>query len=210
MGNTLVLLAQAGGLDSIFTNMGAGLRSRNGVEWVALGKLVVLLAAVVLVFVLMFHLVRRLVRLWRSTPTWLFLRLCRAHGLSWSARCLLWRVAHELKMHDAAMVFLDPACIERASALPSFIDSGQALLELHTRLFVGADEEPPEVTPRTTPITAGPGGTTTGSEIYRRPSDAAAALEDVALNELLTPHAGLPPLEWPNLPATGTHDSPLP
>lgn len=209
MNHGIFVLGQAGGLDSIFTNMGDGLRGRNGVEWVALGKLLCLLGGLALVVGLVVFIVARLLRVWRSTPTWLFLRLCRAQRLSWTRRWLLWRVARELELADPALVFVDPACIEQASALPAFFNDGTSLLELHTRLFAGADEEAPEAAPGATPVTSGSAGTTTNSGLYRRPSDVAAAIEDQALNELLTPPTGLPPLQWPNLPSTGAHDSAL-
>lgn len=38
----------------------------------------------------------------------LFLALCKAHGLKWSQKLLLWRLARHMKLRDPARVFLEP------------------------------------------------------------------------------------------------------
>lgn len=209
MDNRLRLLGQAGGADSIFNSMGSSLRGGNGLEWITLAKLLTLLAGVVLAIAFAVYMAARLRRRWRSTPTWLFLRLCRAHRLTWTEQWLLWRVTRELVLSEPAQVFIEPACLEHGSSLPALSAAGPRLLELRDRLFAAEENGRPRATPATSTPVEPAAVLRAESPAYRPPDDSAAAIEDLALNELLAPLSGLP-LQWPSLPPSSSHDAVLP
>jgi hypothetical protein len=197
MGNRLLLLAQIRAADSIFNNMGSSLRGRDGLEWQTLVKLGVLLGGVVLAIVLAVYVLIRLRRLWRSTPTWLFLRLCQAHLLAWTERWLLWRVVRHLSLVEPAQLFIEPVCLEDAAALPALFDAAPRLLDLRARLFAGADDLPSDLTLAEPSLPA--------EEPAFRP-----AFDDLPLGEFLAPSAALPPLDWPSPPQTGSQGVAMP
>jgi hypothetical protein len=67
-----------------------------------------------------------------NSPGRLFAHLCRAHGLDWSDRRLLLRLARSRGLADPARVFVEPRFLQATS-----VDSAPAarLTELRRRLF---------------------------------------------------------------------------
>jgi hypothetical protein len=199
MGNRLLLLAQTRAADSIFNNMGSSLRGRDGLEWLTLVKLAAALGGAVLAVALVVYGAVRLRRLWRNTPTWLFLRLCQAHHLGWIDRWLLWRAVRHLSLAEPAQVFVEPVCLEDATTLPALFQATPRLLELRALLFAGAEDLPGDLTiaaPSVPPPAAEP--EPSPSAAYRPPDGSVAALDDLPLSELLAP-----PLDWPTTPQAG-------
>lgn len=70
-----------------------------------------------------------------NQPLRLFLALCKAHGLSWSDRWLLWRVAHSQKLRDPGRLFLEPERLDPVSLSPSLRPQVARLRMLRERLF---------------------------------------------------------------------------
>jgi hypothetical protein len=194
MGNPLLLLAEIRAADSIFNNMGSSLRGRNGLEGPTLVKLGVLLGGLVLAIVFAVYIAIRLRRLWRSTPTWLFLRLCQAHRLPWTERWLLWRVVQHLSLAEPAQLFIEPMCLEEATTLPALFDDAPRLLDLRARLFAGADRLPSDLTLAAPPP---------AEEPVSSPSGSVAAVDNSPLADYFASTAALPSLDWPSPPPVG-------
>ncbi len=77
-----------------------------------------------------------------TSPTMLFWSLCRAHGLRWSDRWLLWRVARTARMVEPARLFLEPERFEPAQLRPRLRLHAARLSRLAEMLFV--DPPPPQ------------------------------------------------------------------
>ena len=71
----------------------------------------------------------------RSSPIRLFLSLCKAHGLRWSQRWLLWRVARAHRLRDPARLFLEPERLRPDGLGPAFRLRGLQLKQLYDRVF---------------------------------------------------------------------------
>jgi hypothetical protein len=204
MSDPILLLAQTRTADSIFNNMGSSLRDRNGIEWLTFLKLLAMLGGVLLTVGLTIFLLVKLLRLWRRTRVWLFLRLCRAHRLGWTDRWLLWRVARHLSPGEPAHVFVEPICLEDATALAALFVHTPRLLNLRARLFAGAEDLPEDLT-LAAPLPPAPAVDPMPSLAAprRMPDRPSLPLDDVTLGELLSPPNGPPALGWPNTPLGG-------
>jgi hypothetical protein len=199
-----LLLAQLRSADSIFNKMGSSLRERNALESLAAVKLLLLAVGAVLVLGLLVYLLMRLRQRWHRKPLWLFLRLCRVHHVPLRDRWLLWRAARRLRLAEPALLFVDPVCLDDASALPSLFSRGDRLLELQAYLFDGADELPEDmlpvappspvvpVTPPTAEVAVPAPSAVPAAEVAAAPlpvepapegpkSDASSVMDDVAL-----------------------------
>jgi hypothetical protein len=69
-------------------------------------------------------------------PLGLFLALCRAHGLRWSDRWLLWRLANSQKLRDPGRLFLEPERLDPENLDPRWKPHAAQLRLLRQRLFV--------------------------------------------------------------------------
>ncbi len=80
----------------------------------------------------------------RSRPLGLFFELCRAHGLRFTDRWLLWRLARAEGLRDPARLFLESERFESAD-LPAVLRLRAGQLErLRQRLFPEALDASPE------------------------------------------------------------------
>jgi hypothetical protein len=128
--------------------------------------------AVIVAIVLTFWLLSRLLARQENPPpcnstSKLFFSLCRAHGLSWSQRWLLWRVARQQKLRDAARLFLEPERLAERHLGRRLKHRRQDLAALRRCLFAGLDEiepggqgtptAPTEVKGPSFPLAANPG-----------------------------------------------------
>ena len=81
--------------------------SQIDTQYVLSGLLV--LTAIVLGLWLLSQLLARQERRKSYNSAWMmFFSLCKAHGLSWSDRWLLWRLARHQRLRDPARLFLEP------------------------------------------------------------------------------------------------------
>ena len=71
----------------------------------------------------------------------LFLSLCNAHGLHWSQKWLLWRVARHHRLRDPARVFLEPERFDGAKLGRAFTSRADKLKTIGQRLFSGLPKE---------------------------------------------------------------------
>jgi len=71
----------------------------------------------------------------RTSPTLLFLTLCKAHRLRWSDIWLLWRVARSQRLRDAGRLFLEPERLAVANLRPSLRRYARHLEDIRRRLF---------------------------------------------------------------------------
>ena len=79
--------------------------------------LAVLAAIVMAMWILSRFLNRKERRRSSDSALMMFHVLCKAHGLSWSERWLLWRVARRQRLRDPARMFLEPSdLLQTASA----------------------------------------------------------------------------------------------
>lgn len=216
------VLAQLRSADSIFNNMGSSLRERNALESLAMVKVLLVAVGAVLALGLVIYLLARLRLRWHRRPLWLFLRLCRVHHVPLRDRWLLWRAARRLRLADPALVFVDPICLEDASALPGLFARGERLLELQAYLFAGADELPEDMLPAA-PVVAVPPSATPIADLPVAESvpesspasapappilaalpempkpDTTSVAADAALFGLVGRATSSPPLEWPTI-----------
>jgi hypothetical protein len=70
-----------------------------------------------------------------DSPPELFRELCRAHGLNWSNRRLLKRLATEWELPSAAQLFVDPERFNTARLPASWREQADRLESLRERLF---------------------------------------------------------------------------
>ena len=75
-----------------------------------------------------------------DSSTMLFLSLCKAHRLRWREGWLLFRVAQEQKLTDAARLFLEPKRLESANLTAALRPNSETLERLRRRLFAGLPE----------------------------------------------------------------------
>jgi len=71
-----------------------------------------------------------------SSPTALFLSLCKAHRLRWHQRWLLWRVARAHRLRDPAQVFVRPELFDSAKLEPALRHRHVELMRLGKMLFL--------------------------------------------------------------------------
>ncbi len=67
----------------------------------------------------------------------LLLSLCKAHGLCWSDRWLLWRVARAWRLKEPAQLFLEPERLDPEQLPPALRPRKERLELLRERLFAG-------------------------------------------------------------------------
>ncbi len=133
----IVLVAQRSRLESL----GSGLRGRrlDSGDWWAIG---ITIAVIVLVLWGLSWAVRLQERQRRyCSPALLFLELCRAHGLHWRDRWLLWRIARAQRLRNPACLFLEPQRLEAENLSPSLRPKLAQIQQLAERLFAGIDDE---------------------------------------------------------------------
>jgi hypothetical protein len=127
---------------SRFGNLGEAFRShgdavdRTEVMW----GLVFLTALVVMLWLVSRWLKRRQRAQPYNSPRRLFFGLCRAHGLRWSDRWLLWRVAKWQRLKDPGRLFLEPQRFEEANLGP-LRASAPRLKAIRQRLFIEPAKE---------------------------------------------------------------------
>ena len=125
-------------------SMGSGFRGRHTrieTEHVIAGALV--LSSIVLVIWLLSYLMSlQEQRRGYSSPTRLFLSLCKAHGLRWSQWWLLWRVARRQRLRDPARLFLEPKRLEPTRLGASLRSRANELRRLREKLFADLDDSP--------------------------------------------------------------------
>jgi hypothetical protein len=68
-------------------------------------------------------------------PKGLFIELCRAHGISWRERWLLWNTARQFRLEPPAMIFLDSQQFAAAATAAAKPHERESLQRLHARLF---------------------------------------------------------------------------
>ena len=128
-----LLLARAGRL----SHMGSGFRGRRArleTSDVLVG-LAIIAGVSAVVWLLWYVNLRQQGGGKRSRPLMLFLELCRAHGLRFSERWLLWRLARAVRLRDPARLFLEPERFDTAG-LPAVLRLRAAqLTRLRERLF---------------------------------------------------------------------------
>ncbi len=135
------------GLQTRFEGIRSGFRGRRiGMDDVVLGLLI--LACGVLVLWALSYLMKFQEKQGSfSSPTMLFWSLCQAHGLRWSDRWLLWRVARAARLRDPARLFLEPERFEPSKLRPALRIHAARLGRLVGMLF--GDPPPPQ--PETKP-----------------------------------------------------------
>ena len=100
------LLAQRSRLEEV-TSVLRNRPSQIDTQYVLTGLLV--LTAIVLAMWLLSQILARQERRKSYNSAWMmFFSLCKAHGLSWSDRWFLWRVARHQRLRDPARLFLEP------------------------------------------------------------------------------------------------------
>jgi hypothetical protein len=106
-----------------------------------LGSVIVVLAVILAVLITLWLLARFADRRRKGAPSnsplLLFIALCRAHGLSWSDRILLWRVARWHRLKHPGRLFLEPERLDPASLSPALRSQARRLHAIQDRLFVG-------------------------------------------------------------------------
>jgi len=123
-------------MDHLVDSIGSGFRDRQThlstrelMVWV-----LIVIAAGLLAW-LVVRVARWTIKYFRNGPLWLFLRLCRAHGLPWSDRWLLWQIAAFQQLRDPAHLFVDPDRWEDVRIDPRLVSQSARLTELRERLF---------------------------------------------------------------------------
>jgi hypothetical protein len=93
-----------------------------------------------------------------NSPRRLFRGLCRAHGLGWSERRLLWQLAQAEQLADPARLFLEPERFDEVHLNDALCARAAELKEIRQRLFCDPptqDRAPPEAnTPRAREVPA--------------------------------------------------------
>lgn len=184
-----ILLAQATRWEGMSRNFQAR-RTHIDSHDVALGA-VILLCCLLAVWVLSFvaRLQERQRPLLSKSPLGLFLGLCRAHGLRWSERWLLWRVAMTRRLRDPARLFLEPGLFDPGTLTPSLRAQAVELRQLRERLFAQPEQQAEE---RAT-------GPSSGAELGEAPRSERASKGSVLPPISATPALDIAP--WP--PSTG-------
>jgi hypothetical protein len=131
-----ILFADRYRMDRLVDSMGSGFRDRRGI-WSAheIGVAISILVGIVLAVWLTVFLARRLIKHFRNGPLWLFVRLCRAHGLGWADRWMLWQLASFQRLREPAYVFVDPDCWDESRIDPRLFVRMARVGELRDRLF---------------------------------------------------------------------------
>jgi hypothetical protein len=161
-----ILLAQRGRLEDLARGF-RGRRTRIETDDVITGLMVLGVIALAVWILSYVTKVREPGRSYTS-PSRLFLSLCRAHRLRWSERWLLWRLARAQRLRDPGRLFLEPERFEAAHLGPALRQRADQLAQLRDRLFAEPDLKPspagdgpkpatPDPAERPTPLfTAGP------------------------------------------------------
>lgn len=92
-----------------------------------------------------------------SSPLWLFLSLSKAHGLAWSDRLLLWRLARSKGLTDPARVFLEPEQFDESALDESLLFRAGRLRQLRAELFAEPPTEKPADAQKPEAALPGPG-----------------------------------------------------
>ena len=157
--NHTLLLAQRSRLD----NLSGSFKGRsNGIDkGDMMTGLLILAGVAALVWLLSRFLAYQDRRQAYNSPLRLFLALCKAQGLRWPDRWLLWRLARSRRLKDPGRLFLEPQWFETAGMPRSLFIQGARLARLRARLFA---EPPPaakrndrqaELEPRPAAVAAG-------------------------------------------------------
>ncbi len=139
---SLCLLAQKSRMDELARQMGGGFRGEpTAVNW---SGLLIGMAAVTAVLLVWWMAARWLPESSRRPvggPWRLFFALCGAHGLEWTDRWLVWRLARRQRLDHPARLFVEP---ERwAPANLGWLGPSRAerLAHVRERLFGGLPED---------------------------------------------------------------------
>ena len=138
-----ILMAQTNRVDEMARRMADGFREDpvrfdGGIGWLLVLILVGLLPAV--------WLLGRLTgrgreEIPRNDPGRLFAGLCRAHGLSWSDRRFLRRLARSQGLEDPACLFVEPDWFDASGLDGGPHDWGRRGQAIRNRLFAGLTKE---------------------------------------------------------------------
>jgi hypothetical protein len=79
-----------------------------------------------------------------NSPARLFLSLCRAHGLRWPDRWLLWRVARHHRLSTPARIFIEPERLEPAGLGQALLRRADRLRALREGLFCDLERARPQ------------------------------------------------------------------
>ena len=130
---TTILLAQ---LDSRLQSFSNGFR-RDRAQFDS-GDIILLLSGFVVVFSILWLLARWSERRVRNDSSLgLFWTLAKTHGIGWSDRWLLWRLARAKRVAEPALLFLDPRLTSPQSSHHLAPHSSTRLKALRRRLFSG-------------------------------------------------------------------------
>ena len=159
------LLGQRSRLDEV-TSVLRNRPNQIDTQYVLTGLLV--LTAIVLAMWLLSQLLARQERRKSYNSAWMmFFSLCKAHGLSWSDRWLLWRLARHQGLRDPARLFLGPERLADDNLSPGLRLRQAQCTALRGRLFADLEGTP-----------GGPSGTrrSPGEAPQQQPADGAAPL----------------------------------
>jgi hypothetical protein len=87
-------------------------------------------------------------RRYQKQPRWLFDRLCNAHGLRWTERRLLWRVAREQFPKTPIQLFLEPGSLQPPFAKFHRQWEVEILTAIRARLFSDLKNDSPATAAR--------------------------------------------------------------
>ncbi len=135
------------GLQTRFEGIRSGFRGRRFDMQDAVLALMVLAGVVLALWALSYFLKFQDKQTTFTSPTMLFWSLCRAHGLRWSDRWLLWRVARAARLAEPARLFLEPERFEPSQLRPTFRLHAARLGRLAEMLFVDPPPPPSETEP---------------------------------------------------------------
>ena len=137
-------LAQVSRADEMARHMAEGFRGEPiGSEW-GLWWMAMVIAVVGLLmakWILDWWMGRSQARVTRSNPKRLFVGLCRAHGLAWGDRRLLWRLARFQELDSPGRLFLEPERFDPAVLDPGTPNGVARYQSLRNRLFAGLGVE---------------------------------------------------------------------
>lgn len=130
-----ILISQ---MDSRLESFSGGFRKNRA--HIDSGDLVLLLTAFVVVFTVLWLVARWSERRVRNDSSLgLFWTLAKTHGVSWSDRWLLWRLARAKRIAEPALLFLDPRLTAPQSSHHLAPQATTRLKILRRRLFAGID-----------------------------------------------------------------------
>ena len=176
-----ILTAQ---MDSRLESFSGGFRKNRA--HIDSGDLILLLTTFVVVFTVLWLVARWSERRVRNDSSLgLFWTLAKTHGVSWSDRWLLWRLARGKRLAEPALLFLDPRLTSPQSSHHLAPQATARIKALRRRLFAGIDrtdyEQAKSLDSASRPcpdITAAPTSEAEGSSQERPPMASTGGLEE--------------------------------